>query len=80
MPVNWRLAPAEMAHILTDCGAAAVVVGADFFGHVEAIEAQLTAHVIAIGPHPAGPSSTTGYRAIRPPTPASSPGPTTWRC
>lgn len=56
VPVNWRLAPAEMAHILADCGAAYVVVGADFFGHVEAIETQLTADVIAIGAHPRWPA------------------------
>ncbi|MEH3143131.1 MAG: long-chain-fatty-acid--CoA ligase [Mycobacterium kyogaense] len=56
VPVNWRLAPAEMAHILADCGASVVVVGADFFGHVEAIEAQLSAAVIAIGAHPRWPT------------------------
>ncbi|MBX7454582.1 long-chain-fatty-acid--CoA ligase [Mycolicibacterium sp. 3033] len=56
VPVNWRLAPAEMAHILDDCGAAVVIVGSDFFGHVEAIEAHLRAHVIAIGSHPRWPA------------------------
>ncbi|MEW5812271.1 MAG: long-chain-fatty-acid--CoA ligase [Actinomycetota bacterium] len=52
VPVNWRLAPPEMAHVIADSGAAVVVVGADFFGHVEAIEPQLDVRVIAIGAHP----------------------------
>ncbi|MCG7595190.1 long-chain-fatty-acid--CoA ligase [Mycobacterium sp. PSTR-4-N] len=56
VPVNWRLAPAEMAHVLADCEATAVVVGADFFAHVEAIEAHLSRHVIAIGAHPRWPA------------------------
>ena len=55
VPLNWRLAPAEMAHILTDCGATVVVVGADFFGHVETIETPLSARIVAIGTHPRWP-------------------------
>lgn len=55
VPVNWRLAPPEIAHILADCGAAAVVVGADFFATIEAVEPQLAGRVIAIGAHPRWP-------------------------
>jgi long-chain acyl-CoA synthetase len=51
VPVNWRLAAPEIRHIIEDCGAAAIVVGEQFFGHIEAIEEQLTAEVIAIGAH-----------------------------
>lgn len=56
VPVNWRLAAPEMAHIVNDSGALLVVVGEEFFGHVEAIEAELSAEVIAIGSHPRWPA------------------------
>lgn len=78
VPVNWRLAPPEMAHIIGDCEAAAVIVGADFFGHVEAVESTLDTQVVAIGAHPAGRTSTTGCGRIPRSTPASSPDPTIW--
>ncbi|WP_101947768.1 long-chain-fatty-acid--CoA ligase [Mycobacterium sp. 3519A] len=55
VPVNWRLAPPEMLHIVDDAQAKAVVVGAEFFGHVEAIEDHLAAGVVAIGEHPRWP-------------------------
>ena len=55
VPINWRLAAPEMAHIITDSGAHLVVVGQEFFGHVEAIEAELSAEVVAIGAHPRWP-------------------------
>ncbi|KUH97324.1 long-chain-fatty-acid--CoA ligase [Mycobacterium sp. IS-3022] len=55
VPVNWRLAPAEMAHIIDDAGARVVVVGAEFFGHVEAIENRLAADIVAVGAHPRWP-------------------------
>ncbi|CAA0110466.1 Long-chain-fatty-acid--CoA ligase FadD13 [Mycolicibacterium vanbaalenii] len=51
VPVNWRLAAPEIRHIVVDCGAEAIVVGEEFFGHIEAIEDQLNAEVIAIGNH-----------------------------
>lgn len=51
VPVNWRLAAPEIRHIVADCRAAAIVVGEEFFGHVEAIEAEISAAVIAIGSH-----------------------------
>lgn len=49
--VNWRLAPAEMAHIIEDAHASVVVVGAEFFDHVKAIEADLSRvkTIVAIG-------------------------------
>lgn len=56
VPVNWRLAAPEMAHIIDDSGAKVVIVGDEFFGHVEAIEDRLTATVIAIGAHPLWPA------------------------
>ncbi|KUI44244.1 long-chain fatty acid--CoA ligase [Mycobacterium sp. IS-1590] len=55
VPVNWRLAPPEMLHIIDDAGARVVIVGAEFFGHVEAIEDRLTALVVAVGEHPRWP-------------------------
>ena len=51
VPVSWRLAAPEMRHIIEDCGARLVVVGQDFFGHIEAIEEQVDVDVIAIGAH-----------------------------
>ncbi|MCV7298379.1 long-chain-fatty-acid--CoA ligase [Mycobacterium barrassiae] len=53
MPVNWRLAPPEMLHILEDSGATVVVVGSEFFDHLEAVEGQLTTvrTIVAVGAH-----------------------------
>jgi long-chain acyl-CoA synthetase len=58
VPVNWRLAPPEMAHILQDAQAKALVVGSEFFGHVESIEDRLsTVHtIVAVGEHARWPS------------------------
>ena len=52
--LNWRLAPPEMAAVLNDAGAKVLVVGPDFFGHVEAIADRLTTvtRIVAIGDHP----------------------------
>ena len=36
--VNWRLAPPEMLQIIEDAKAPVVVVGSEFFRHIEAIE------------------------------------------
>ncbi|ULE34144.1 long-chain-fatty-acid--CoA ligase [Mycobacterium sp. IDR2000157661] len=49
VPVNWRLAPPEIRHIIADAGARAVVVGSEFFGHVEAVG---DVAMVAIGDHP----------------------------
>jgi long-chain acyl-CoA synthetase len=51
VPVNWRLAPPEMRHIIDDAGARLVIVGSEFFGHIEAIEHRLAASIVAIGHH-----------------------------
>lgn len=56
VPVNWRLAPPEMLHIIDDSGARVVIVGTEFFGHVEAIEDRLTATLVAVGAHPRWPA------------------------
>lgn len=55
VPVNWRLTAAEMRHIIADSGARVVVVGAEFFGHVEAIEHESDCSVVAVGDHPRWP-------------------------
>jgi long-chain acyl-CoA synthetase len=51
--VNWRLAPPEILQILADAETNLVLVGADFIGAVEAIEADLgdKAQVVAFGDH-----------------------------
>ncbi|MGE2732299.1 long-chain-fatty-acid--CoA ligase [Mycolicibacterium vaccae] len=58
VPVNWRLAAPEMRHILADCGAKVVVVGAEFFGHLEEIEHEIDATVVAVGTHERWPDFT----------------------
>ncbi|GAT10447.1 long-chain-fatty-acid--CoA ligase [Mycolicibacterium novocastrense] len=55
VPVNWRLAPPEMLHIIDDAGAKVVIVGGEFFSHMEAIEDRLDALVVAVGEHPRWP-------------------------
>jgi acyl-CoA synthetase (AMP-forming)/AMP-acid ligase II len=56
-PVNWRLAPAEIAHIVNDADAKVVVVGNDFFGVLDACEPDLTSSplILAVGGHPRHP-------------------------
>src|SRR5262245_8972832 len=51
--VNWRLAPPEMATIIDDAQAEVVIVGPDYVGHIEKVEADLSRvrAVIAIGGH-----------------------------
>ena len=53
VPVNWRLAAPEMLQIIEDAGAVVVVVGSEFFDHIEAIEDRLTkVHtIVAVGNH-----------------------------
>ena len=53
VPVNWRLAAPEMLQIIEDAGAVVVVVGSEFFDHIEAIEDRLTkVHtIVAVGSH-----------------------------
>jgi acyl-CoA synthetase (AMP-forming)/AMP-acid ligase II len=55
VPVNWRLAPPEVAYIVNDARAEVLVVGAEFFPIVEQIRRELPAvqRVIALeGDHP----------------------------
>jgi long-chain acyl-CoA synthetase len=71
--VNWRLAPVEMAQIIDDAEAEVVIVGADFFAHVEKIEGDLqrVRHVVAIGDDHA---RWTGYEDWLGAQPAEDPG------
>ncbi len=56
--VNWRLAPREIAQIADDAEAKVLVIGTDFVGQVEQIEAQLgtVQAIIVIGDHDRWPS------------------------
>jgi long-chain acyl-CoA synthetase len=49
--VNWRLAPPEMAFVINDAEARILFVSAEFLGHLEAFEADLTTvkTIIVIG-------------------------------
>ena len=73
--VNWRLAPAEMAQIIDDAQARVVIVGPDFVGHIEKIEAGLERidTVVAIGGHARWPAYDEWVAA----QPADDPGVTT---
>ena len=50
-PVNWRLAPREVAYIVNDAQAKVFAVGAEFLPVLEAIEAELTTvkKIVVIG-------------------------------
>jgi long-chain acyl-CoA synthetase len=75
VPVNWRLAPPEMLHVIDDAQARIVVVGSEFFGHLEAVEDRLTtvSTIVAIGAHDRWPA----YEAWLAGHPAEDPGVTT---
>src|SRR6478735_6755870 len=73
VPVNWRLAAPEMLHIVDDAQAKVVVVGSEFFGHVETIEDRLEGSIVAIGDHERWP----GFDAWIADHPAEDPGVTT---
>jgi long-chain acyl-CoA synthetase len=51
--LNWRLAPAELAQVIADAGAVALLVGRDFVPHIEKIEAEIPTvqSIVAIGGH-----------------------------
>jgi acyl-CoA synthetase (AMP-forming)/AMP-acid ligase II len=64
VPVNWRLAPAEVAYIINDATAEALFVGAEFFPVIDQIRRQLGTikRIVALsGTHPEWES----YRAWR---------------
>ena len=64
-PVNFRLAPTEIAVIVKDSGAKVFAVGAEFLPGVESIAEELAAtEIVAIGPAP-GRSSFTEWRDAR---------------
>jgi long-chain acyl-CoA synthetase len=56
--VNWRLAPPEMAQIITDAKATVVIVGPEFAPHIEKVESELAGvrTIVAIGSHDRWPA------------------------
>ncbi len=53
-PVNWRLAPREVAYIVNNAEARVFVVGQEFVPVLDAIEGELTtvAKILVVGDHP----------------------------
>jgi long-chain acyl-CoA synthetase len=51
--VNWRLAPTEMAQVINDSSAKALIVSQDFVPHIEKVEDDIptVATIVAIGGH-----------------------------
>ncbi len=49
--VNWRLAPPEMAYIVSDAGAKVLFVGEEFLGHLEQFEGELSTvkEIVVVG-------------------------------
>ncbi|GAC1406806.1 MAG: fatty acid--CoA ligase [Mycobacterium sp.] len=73
VPVNWRLAPSEILHIIGDAQAKLAVIGSEFFSAVEAVEDRLEAATVAIGGHARWPEFDTWIASH----PAEDPGVTT---
>ena len=71
-PVNWRLAPPEVAYILDDCQARVVFVGEGFAAMIDQVRGDVprVEHVIGID---AGSETATDYRQWRDQHPASDP-------
>lgn len=51
VPVNWRLAPDEVSHVLSDCSVSAVLVEAGMADTVEAIKIDADCQVLSVGPN-----------------------------
>ena len=52
-PVNWRLAPAEITHVVHDSEARVLVVGSDFFPVLERCQGEFTVQcILTVGEHP----------------------------
>ena len=53
-PINWRLAPPEIAHIVNDAQARVLVVGPEFLPVLDKIEGDLTTvtRILVLGAHP----------------------------
>lgn len=71
-PVNWRLAPPEVAHIVNDAQARVLVVGQEFLPMLDKIEGDLTTvrRILVLGAHPAHED----YGVWRDRQPADDPG------
>jgi long-chain acyl-CoA synthetase len=70
-PIGWRLAPPEMAYIVTDSDAKIVFVGPELIAHIETVAAELSwrPQVIAMEPDGAGEHVTfEAWRDARPDT------------
>ncbi|MEX0665295.1 MAG: fatty acid--CoA ligase [Acidimicrobiia bacterium] len=71
-PVNWRLAPPEVAHIVNDAQAKVLVVGQEFLPVLDKIEGDLTTvkRILVLGEHPGHED----YAVWRDRQPADDPG------
>ncbi len=71
-PVNWRLAPPEVAQIINDAQAGVLVVGQEFIPLLDKIEGDLTTvrRILVLGAHPEHED----YAAWRDRQPADDPG------
>jgi long-chain acyl-CoA synthetase len=78
VPLNWRLAPVELAAVIDDARAAVLVVHPDYLGALELGPGALPSvrRVVVLGPVPEGadPVRTVGYEAWLEGQPAVDPG------
>lgn len=58
-PVGWRLAPAEMSHILKDCEAKLIFVGPEVVKQVEQAVAEIKSQIRLVALEPGGPEHAT---------------------
>jgi long-chain acyl-CoA synthetase len=77
VPLNWRLAPAEMAHIINDAGALVFVAHADFAEHLGALEPMLETvlQIVVIGGDGGHQSFDAWIAAVPDATPENATGP-----